>query len=137
VWFDDTVAVEVGAEVAMAGEEADGIGSGELVHQGTQGLFLCGSSGVGGVAVSVKSALVADAYAVGVVALGMGAWRFKGAHRVDGSVLGDVEVVATIAETTLQVVGQQLGGEVVDRGFGGRAMDYDAIDESHRFYCLG
>jgi len=62
----------------------------ELLHGG----LLCLGAGVGGPAVAVKTSLIADAYAVGVVAVGVGAGLALGAAWIEHAVAGDVVVIA-------------------------------------------
>lgn len=82
-------------------------------------------AGVGGIAVLVEPALVADADAMGVVVLGVGAYRLLGATGIDLAILGDVVVVADAAEATGRVTGLQVFDREVVVGFGSGTMNYD------------
>ena len=96
----------------------------ETLQQLCHGAFLHRRAGVGRSAVLVQTALVADADAVGVVALGMGTGGGLGAARIDGAVLGDVVVVARGGETTGFVTRLKvLDGEVTGDPGGGTVND--------------
>lgn len=71
--FDDAVAVQVGAEVAVSANCAFRIDYKQLADEETQGLFLFGCAGIGCAAVGQKTTLVGDADAPGVEAPDVGA----------------------------------------------------------------
>ena len=128
--------VEAGAGFVDAGEVAvaHDAGAGMLVpkaeQQLAQRLLLPVRAGVGGKAVAVETALVADAQRVAVVALGMGAGELLVACLVDVAVAGHVIVVAREAEP-IGVAADELQhaeGLVAARG---AAVDNDQINLSH------
>lgn len=96
--FDCAVMVEVGAEVAMAEDSGFGVKMAEFLQEGTEGVSLFGCSGVGGYGLCVQAAFVGYADAVCVVAAGVRACFFDGAHGVDCAVFPYVVVVAATDE---------------------------------------
>ena len=101
-------------QVSMAQDFCIRIVEAERVEEFLHGNLLRLGSGVLRATVLVEASLVADADAVGVVALGVRSHRMLGATRVERAVLGDVVVVADGAETTGSVAGfQLLDGEVL------------------------
>ena len=75
----------------------------EFLHR----YLLCLGTGVGRFAVGIKSALIADGDAVGVVVSGVSSDLSLRAARVEGTILGDVVVVADGFETSGEVAGFQ------------------------------
>lgn len=131
------VAVQVGTEVAVAGD----LGAGMVCQQGAdkdaERVALPRRAGVLGVAVVVQAALVGDADAVGVVAAGVGAGPLDRACREDGSVTADVEVIADAIKSTEAVGGFQClpgKGPVLA---GGCAVYYNQVNVSHGCVCVG
>ena len=112
-------------EVSVTEDLGFGIVGAEALEKLYHGLFLGWGSGIGWTAVGIKAALVADADAVGVVMLGMGAGHLLGTARIDGAVLGDVVVVADGFETSGEVTGFQVFYREVLGHTGCRAMQYD------------
>ena len=96
-------------------------------------MALEGGAGVGGTAVLVQSAFVAEGDAIGVVAAGVGARGFDGAKTLDTSILSDVIVIACAGESPAQVVCCQVVLRVATVAAGGGAVDNDEVDESHFF----
>ena len=88
-------------------------------------------AGVGRDAVGIEAALVADAYGVGVVVLGVSSYHRLGSAGVDLAVAGDIVVVADGYEAAGLVAGfEGLNTEaVVCPGSG--AVDDDEGDLSH------
>ena len=82
-------------------------------------------TGVGLLAVGIESALIADGDAVGVVVTGVGADLSLWAARVEGTILGDVVVVADGFETSCEVAGFQGFDCEVLCHTRGTAMQYD------------
>lgn len=79
---------------------------------------------VGGIAVPVESALVADTYGAGVVAAGMGACLLLGAAGIDHAVAGDVIMIADTSEAARPVARLQcLHGEILVLARGGTVND--------------
>ena len=109
--FEPFLYVEAGTALAHPGQVAvaDDLGIGIVCAEALQQLchasLLGRSAGVGGMAVAVEAALVADADAVGVVVLGMGAGHFLGTAGIDFAVFGDVVVVADGLEASRLVAG--------------------------------
>ena len=93
----------------------------EFLHR-----YLLGEgTGVGWFAVGIESALIADGDAVGVVVSGVSADLSLRATRVEGTVLGDVVVVADGFETSGEVAGFQVFYREVLGRTGCRAVQYD------------
>ena len=109
--FEPFLHVEAGTALAHPGQVAvaDDLGIGIVCAEALQQLchasLLGRSAGVGGMAVAVEAALVADADAVGVVAAGVGARHFLGTAGIDFAVFGDVVVVADGLEAARLVAG--------------------------------
>ena len=82
-------------------------------------------TGVGWFAVGIESALIADGDAVSVVVSGVGADLSLWAARVEGTILGDVVVVADGFETSGEVTGFQVFYREVLGHTRGTAMQYD------------
>lgn len=104
-----------------------------------QAFGLCRSAGVGRTALSVESALIADADGAAVV------WTAVSTHLQQTAMLGqaavtaDVEVIAHGAETTGTMVVQKLFGSVVLRTAGGRTVEdevADAVWSAHQLAVL-
>ena len=93
----------------------------EFLHR----YLLCEGTGVGRFAVGIKSALIADGDAVGVVVSGVGADLSLWAARVEGTILGDVVVIADGFETSGEVAGFQGFDCEVLCHTRGTAMQYD------------
>ena len=93
----------------------------EFLHR----YLLCEGTGVGRFAVGIESALIADGDAVGVVVTGVGADLSLWAARVEGTILGDVVVVADGFETSCEVAGFQGFDCEVLCHTRGTAMQYD------------
>ena len=118
-------------EVTMADNFGFGIVGAEALEKFYHGLLLGWSASVGRGAVGIKTALVANADAVGVVMLGMGADFALRAAWVDGAVLGDVVVVADGAEATCLMASFKGFYREVAVGSGGRAMNDNKVYFSH------
>ena len=99
-------------------------------------MLLGWSAGVGWIAVLVETALVADADAVEVVMLGMGADFFLGTAGVEVAVLGDVIVVTDGAEATSLVAGFECLYWEVLRYLGSRTVNDNQVNFSHIFFIL-
>lgn len=82
----------------------------QTAEKSNKGLLLFGRTGVGRTAVGVETTLIADANAVLVVMLGMGASEVFMTRLVHLTITGDVVVVGGEAETGLMT-----GDEVGDR----------------------
>ena len=120
-------------QVSVAYDLGIGIVDGQVLQKAYQGSLLGWGAGVGRIAVLVQAALIADADAVGIVMLGMGAHLILWAAWIDDAILRDVEVIADALETTSFVACLQgLYGEVL-RYFCGRTVDDDQIDFTHGF----
>ena len=100
----------------------------QLAEEVQQGAPLGVGAGVGGTALFVLSALVADADAVVVPAGGMGADVVDGAATVYLAVAGDVEMVANIGKTTLQVAAAQGFDREIGIATCRAAMDHQEAD---------
>ena len=118
-------------EVSVTDDFCFGIVGAEALEEFYHGLLLGWRASVGGIAVGIETALVANADAVGVVMFGMGTGHFLWAARIDHAVLGDVVVVADGAEATSLVAGfQGFYREIPGYPCGG-TMDYDQVYFSH------
>ena len=124
--------VQVGAEVAVTADAAAGVVHAHEHQQDVEGMLLVDGAGIGGTAVFVKAAFIADADAVGVVALGVSAGLGDGTEGFDVAVLTDVEMIACAGEAPAQVVCCQVVFRVVAVAAGGGTVDNDKIDESHK-----
>ena len=82
-------------------------------------------TGVGWFAVGIESALIADGDAVSVVVSGVSADLSLWAARVEGTILGDVVVIADGFETFGEVTGFQVFYRVVLAHTGCCAVQYD------------
>ena len=112
-------------EVTMAEDFCIGVVETEAAEEFLHRYLLCEGTGVGRFAVGIESALIADGDAVGVVVTGVGADLSLWAARVEGTVLGDVVVVADGFETSGEVTGFQVFYREVLGHTGCRAMQYD------------
>ena len=83
-------------EVTMAEDLGIRIVGAEALEEFLQGDVLCLGTSVGRFAVGIKSALIADGDAVGVVVSGVSSDLSLRAARVEGTILGDVVVVVTV-----------------------------------------
>ena len=126
------VMVQVGAEVAVAADAAAGVVHAHEHQQDVEEMLLVDGAGIGGTAVFVKAAFVADADAMGVVAFGVSAGLGDGAEGFDVAVLTDVEMIACAGEAPAQVVCCQVVFRVVAVAAGSGTVDNDKIDESHK-----
>ena len=135
--FEPFLHVEAGTALAHPGQVAvaDDLGIGIVCAEALQQLYhraLLGlGAGVGGMAVAVEAALVADADAVGVVAEGVGARRLLGTAGKDFAVLRDVVVVADGLEPPRLVAGFEVFYREVPGDSRGGTVDDDKIDISH------
>ena len=111
--FEPLLGVEAWALLANAGEitmtEDGGIGvvEAEALEEFLHRYLLCEGTGVGWFAVGIESALIADGDAVSVVVSGVSTDLSLWAARVEGTILGDVVVVADGFETSGEVAGFQ------------------------------
>jgi hypothetical protein len=88
-------------------------------------------AGVGGLAIGIKTSLIADADGMGVITTGVGTDHLLGAALVQLAVLGDVIVVARgLIAPTLVACLEVLGGKVLG-DFRGGAMDNYQVYSSH------
>ena len=99
-------------------------------------MLLLGCPGIGRTALGVETSLIADANAVLVVVLGMGADEVFMTRLVHLTITGDVIVVGGEAETGLVA-----GDEVSDRkrtvAARGATVDDDEINASHLVLSFG
>ena len=129
--FEPLLGVEAWTLLANAGEvtmtEDGGIGvvEAEALEEFLHRYLLGEGTGVGWFAVGIESALIADGDAVGVVVTGVGADLSLWAARVEGTILGDVVVVADGFETSCEVAGFQGFDCEVLCHTRGTAMQYD------------
>ena len=129
--FEPLLGVEAWALLANAGEvtmtEDGGIGvvEAEALEEFLHCYLLGEGTGVGWFAVGIESALIADGDAVSVVVSGVGADLSLWAARVEGTILGDVVVVADGFETSCKVAGFQGFDCEVLCHTRGTAMQYD------------
>lgn len=100
-----TVAVAVGAEVAVTAEAGVAELHQQPGDQQTEGRALLWGAGVLGATVGVETAFVADADGILVVAFHMGAGTLQGAGEVDGAVTTKVVVIARAVVAAAEVVG--------------------------------
>ena len=112
-------------EVTMAEDLGVRIVGAEALEEFLQRDVLCLGTGVGRFAVGIKSALIADGDAVGVVVSGVSSDLSLRAARVEGTILGDVVVVADGFETSCEVAGFQGFDCEVLCHTRGTAMQYD------------
>ena len=123
------VLVDVG-EVAMAEDAGIGVGFLQATEQAQQGALLAGRAGVGGIAVLIETAFVADAKRVLVVAFGMGTYQLFIACLVSPAVAGDVVVVARESEPFRVTADKGCHGKVLVRARG-RTVDDNQINVPH------
>ena len=109
-------------EVTMAEDGGIGIVEAEAMEEFLHRHLLSEGTSVGRFAVGIESALIADGDAVGVVVTGVGADLSLWAARVEGTILGDVVVVADGFETSCEVTGFQVFYREVLGHTGCRAM---------------
>ena len=95
-------------EVTMAEDGGIGIVEAERVEEFLHRYLLGEGTGVGWLAVGIESALIADGDAVGVVVSGVSTDLSLWAARVEGTILGDVVVIADGFETFGEVTGFQV-----------------------------
>lgn len=118
-------------EVAVTDNRGFGIVYTEVPEKVEHGGLLGFGAGVGRTALTVETALVADADAVGVVAAGMGTGLALGTTGIEHAVAGDVVVVAHRTETARLVARLQRLKREAAVGTCGRAMDDDKIYAAH------
>ena len=112
-------------EVTMAEDFCIRVVEAEALEEFLHRYLLCEGTGVGRFAIGIESALIADGDAVGVVVSGVSSDLSLRAARVEGTILGDVVVVADGFETSCEVAGfQGLDCEVLCHTRG-TAMQYD------------
>ena len=109
-------------EVTMAEDFCIRVVEAEAAEEFLHRYLLCEGTGVGWFAVGIESALIADGDAVGVVVSGVGADLSLWAARVEGTILGDVVVIADGFETSCEVAGFQVFYREVLGHTGCRAM---------------
>ena len=109
----------------MTDELGFGIVYGKTLQKLYHGALLGFRASVGRIAFLVETAFVANADAVGIVMLGMGAYHFLGTARIDFTILGDVVMVADGLEATSLVAGFKVFHREIAVGSGGRAMNDD------------
>ena len=108
----------------------------QFTDEGQQRGLLCGGAGVLGIAVAVKTADIADAYGMGIVAFAVGTGLLEGSARVDSSVEINHVVVADVRELALQMpLADLLHGDVLPFA-GGAAVDYDFVYAPHGIILL-
>ena len=118
-------------QVAVAQDLGIGIIHAQAMQQFLHRHFLCQGTGVGGMAVRVESALIADTYGVGVVVAGMSPCDALRSAGIEGAVLGDVIVIADGVEAAGLMTGFQLFNSEVLVHSRGAAMHHNQIDVSH------
>lgn len=118
-------------QVAVAQDLGIGIIQAQAMQQFLHRHFLCQGTGVGGMAVRVESALIADTYGVGVVVAGMSPCDALRPAGIEGAVLGDVIVIADGVEAAGLMTGFQLLHSEVLVHSRGAAMHHNQIDVSH------
>ena len=129
--FEPLLGVEAWTILANAGEvtmtEDGGIGvvEAEALEEFLHRYLLCEGTGVGRFAIGIESALIADGDAVGVVVSDVSTDLSLWAARVEGTILGDVVVVADGFETSCEVAGFQVFDCEVLCHTRGTAMQYD------------
>ena len=115
----------------MAQDLGIGIIHAQAMQQFLHRHFLCQGTGVGGMAVLVESALIANTYGVGVVVAGMSPCDSLRPAGIEGAVLGDVIVIADGVEAAGLMTGFQLFNSEVLVDSRGAAMHHNQIDVSH------
>ena len=112
-------------EVTMAEDFCIRVVEAEAAEEFLHRYLLCEGTGVGWFAVGIESALIADGDAVGVVVSGVSSDLSLRATRVEGTILGDVVVIADGFETSGEVTGFQVFYREVLGHTGCRAVQYD------------
>ena len=112
-------------EVTVAEDFCIRVVEAEAVEEFLHRYLLCEGTGVGWFAVGIETALIADGDAVGVVVTGVSADFSLWSARVEGTILGDVVVVADGFETSGEVAGFQGFDCEVLCHTRGTAMQYD------------
>ena len=102
-----------------------GVVEAEALEEFLHRYLLCEGTGVGRFAIGIESALIADGDAVGVVVSDVSTDLSLWAARVEGTILGDVVVVADGFETSCEVAGFQGFDCEVLCHTRGTAMQYD------------
>ena len=123
-----TVLADIRAELAVSQDAGVRIVRLQLAEQIEERTLLGVGAGVGGTALLVQTAFVADADAVVVPAGGMGTDVMDGTATVYLAVAGDIEVVANLSKTTLQVATAQSLYREIDIATRRAAMDYQEAD---------
>ena len=90
-----------------------GVVSLQSTKQGDEGVLLSRGAGVVGLAIGIKTSLIANANTMGVVATGMGSNHILGAALVEFAILGDVVMVAGGLVTSSLVTGFEVFGREV------------------------
>ena len=130
------LSIEAGAvlvdawEVVVAEDAGIGMGFLQATEQAQQGALLLRRAGVGGVAMLVEAAFVADTERMTVVANGVGTDQLLMARLVDMSVAGDVVVVTRESESFRVTADEGCHGKVLVRARG-RIVDDNHINASH------
>ena len=112
-------------EVTMAEDFCIRVVEAEAAEEFLHRYLLGEGTGVGWFAVGIESALIADGDAVGVVVSGVSTDLSLWAARVEGTILGDVVVIADGFETSGEVAGFQVFYREVLGRTGCRAVQYD------------
>ena len=103
----------------------------QTAEQGQQRVLLGWCTRISGFAVGIETALVANAYRMGIVAADMGSCHLLGATPMRVPVLRDVVVVPDGLETTCQMTGfEGFDGKVMGDS-SRRAVNDDQINSSH------
>ena len=123
-----TVLADIRAELAVAQDAGVRIVRLQLAEQIEERTLLGVGAGVGRPALLVQTAFIADADAVVVPAGGMGTDVMDGTATVYLAVAGDIEVVANLSKTTLQVATAQSLDREIDIATRRAAMDYQEAD---------
>lgn len=103
--------IAVGTKIAVTADATAGIVAQQELDEHTQGVLLKRGTGVGGFALLVQSAFVANADAVGIVTADVRAGFLHGTKGFDVAITADVIVVSGFAESAADMV----GGKVVFR----------------------
>ena len=109
-------------EVTMAEDFCIRVVEAEAAEEFLHRYLLCEGTGVGRFAAGIESALIADGDAVGVVVSGVSSDLSLRSARVEGTIFGDVVVVADGFETSCEVAGFQVFYREVLGHTGCRAM---------------
>ena len=123
-----TVLADIRAELAVAQDAGVRIVRLQLAEQIEERTLLGVGAGVGRPALLVQTAFIADADAMVVPAGGMGTDVMDGTATVYLAVAGDIEVVANLSKTTLQVATAQSLDREIDIATRRAAMDYQEAD---------